>query len=93
VNAKAKGTRLEHKTMRRLEDDGYSCTRAAASLGAWDIIAIGPTDVRLVQVKANRWPGSVEMETLELFACPTNCRKQVWRWDDHARQPKVREIL
>jgi hypothetical protein len=35
----------------------------AASLGAWDIIGIGSTDVVLAQVKTRDWPGSVEMET------------------------------
>ena len=45
-------------------------TRAAASLGAWDIVGIGSTDIVLVQVKTRDWPGSVEMETLKLFAAP-----------------------
>lgn len=92
MNAKAKGTRAEHKTMRYLETIGYACTRAAASLGAWDIIAIGPRDIRCIQVKANRWPGSVEMETLEQFTCPPCVIREVWRWDDYAREPKVRTI-
>lgn len=92
MNTKGKGTRLEHKTMRRLESVGYCCTRAAASLGAWDVIAIGPHDVRLVQVKSNRWPGSVEMEALELFQCPAEVSKEVWRWNDHARDPMIRPV-
>lgn len=91
-NAKAKGTLREHKSIRLLEALGYSCCRAAASLGVWDIIAIGPTDIVLVQVKSNRWPGSVEMEQLTMFRAPPNARKLVHRWDDHARQPRVREV-
>jgi len=55
MNAKRKGTRNEHRSMRLLEAAGYSVTRAAASLGDWDIIAIGPVDVILVQVKSNAW--------------------------------------
>jgi len=39
VNAKAR------RNMRLFEDLGYSCTRAAASLGTFDIVAIGPTDI------------------------------------------------
>jgi hypothetical protein len=46
---------------------GYACTRAAASLGAWDIIGIGSTDIVLCQVKTRDWPGTVEMETLKAF--------------------------
>jgi Holliday junction resolvase len=48
-NRRAKGTRKEHRSMRLVESAGYACTRAAASLGAWDIIAISATAV--VQVK------------------------------------------
>jgi len=92
INTKAKGTRLEHRTMKVLEAAGYKCCRSAASLGEWDVIAVGPTNVRLVQVKANRRPGSVEMETLHSFVAPSNCSREVWVWKDRARQPII-EIL
>jgi len=92
MNAKAKGNRSEHKTMRLLESLGYSCTRSSSSIGAFDVLAIGPKDVRLIQFKSNRWPGSVEMEAIELFACPSSCTKEIWRWNDHARQPVVKVI-
>ena len=49
----------EHRSIRLLEAAGYACTRAAASLGAWDIIGVGSTDFALVQVKTRDWPGSV----------------------------------
>jgi len=91
-NAKAKGTRNEHRTMRLLESMGYACTRAAASLGAWDVIGIGPTDVVLVQVKTNRWPGSLELEALQEFRAPPNARKLLHRWDTRQRAPRVREL-
>ena len=92
MNAKAKGTRNEHRTMRLLEAAGYCCTRAAASLGAWDVIGVGSTDVVLVQCKSNSWPGAVEMETLRAFPAPPNCRKLVHRWRDGRRLPDVREV-
>ena len=91
-NAKRKGTRNEHRSIRLLESAGYQCCRSAASLGAWDIVGIGSTDVVLVQVKSNAWPGSVEMETLQLFRVPANCRKLVHRWRDRQRLPDVREL-
>jgi len=92
VNAKRKGTRNEHRSIALLEAAGYRCTRSAASLGEWDIIGIGSTDVVLCQVKSNAWPGSVEMETLLQFACPPNCRPLVHRWRDRQRLPDVREL-
>jgi hypothetical protein len=30
----------------------HACTRACASLGLFDVLAVGPVDVRLLQVKA-----------------------------------------
>jgi Holliday junction resolvase len=92
MNAKGKGTRNEHRTIRYLEAIGYRCTRAAASMGEWDVIAISSTDVRLVQCKSNRWPGSIEVEAMEQFPCPAGVRREIWRWDDRVREPKVKVI-
>lgn len=78
--------------MQLLEAAGYRCTRAAASLGAWDIIGVGSADIVLLQVKSNEWPRSAEMETLETFPVPPNARKLVHRWRDRKRAPDVREI-
>lgn len=93
MNAKRKGTRNEHRSIALLEASGYRCTRAAASLGAWDIIGIGSADVVLLQVKTRDWPGSVEMETLREFPTPPNARKLVHRWRDRQRLPDVKELL
>ena len=90
MNAKAKGTRNEHRSIRLLEAAGYACTRAAASLGAFDIIGIGSKDVVLVQVKTRDWPGAVETETLREFPVPPNARKLVHRWRDRERLPDVK---
>jgi hypothetical protein len=92
MNTKRKGTKREHKTMQRLESAGYRCTRAAASLGEWDIIAISPHDIRLIQVKSNRWPVRKEMARLEKFRVPAGVKKEVWRWDDYVRQPRIRPV-
>jgi len=75
-----------------LEAAGYHCTRSAASLGAFDIIGIGPSDMVLVQVKTRDWPGSVEMECLEAFPVPQNARKIIHRWRHRARIPDVKVI-
>jgi hypothetical protein len=92
MNAKRKGTRNEHRSARLLEAAGYAVTRAAASLGAWDLVAIGSTDIVLVQVKTRDWPGTVESETLELSPVPPGARKLIHRWRDHQRLPDVKEL-
>jgi hypothetical protein len=92
VNAKRKGNRNEHRRIALLEAAGYRCSRSAASLGEWDIIAIGPVDVVLVQVKTRDFPGSAEMERLKQFPAPANCRKLVHRWRDGKRHPDIREV-
>jgi Holliday junction resolvase len=92
MSAKAKGTRNEHRSMRLLEAASYKCTRAAASLGVWDIIGIGSTDIVLVQVKTNAWPGTVEIEAMRSFPAPGNARKLIHRWRDRQRLPDVREL-
>lgn len=92
MNAKRKGTAREYRSIALLEAAGYLCTRAAASLGAWDIIGISATDVVLVQCKSRDWPGSAEMETLRDFPCPPNCRRLIHRWRDRQRMPDVKEV-
>ena len=92
MNAKRKGNRNEHKSIALLEKEGYLCTRGAASLGTFDIIAIGAKGILLVQVKSNRWPESKEMEAIREFACPSNCVKVIHRWRDYQSEPDVKEV-
>jgi Holliday junction resolvase len=92
MNSARKGARNERRSRDLLEAAGYAVTRAAASLGDWDLIGVGSTDVVLCQVKTRDWPGTVEMETLRTFVCPANCRKLVHRWRHGQRAPDVREL-
>jgi Holliday junction resolvase len=92
MNTKAKGNRNEHRSIAVLEAAGYKCCRSAASLGSWDIVGVSSTDVVLVQVKTRDWPGSVEMETMQLFQAPANCRKLIHWWRDRQRTPDVKEL-
>lgn len=78
--------------MALMEAAGYSCTKAGASLGVFDIIAIGSIDIVLLQVKSNEWPRSAEMETIKNFVAPHNAKKLVHRWRDRQRLPDVREV-
>jgi Holliday junction resolvase len=92
VNSKAKGAKNERRSMRLLEAAGYACTRSAASLGEWDIIGVSADGFVLVQVKTRDFPGAEEMETLEAFRCPANCRKLIHRWKDRSRLPDIKEL-
>ena len=92
MNAKRKGNRNEYKSIRLLEAAGYACTRAAASLGVFDIVGVNSADILLVQVKTRDWPGSVEMEAIKKFPAPPNARKLIHRWRDRQRLPDVREL-
>lgn len=92
MNAKAKGTRAELRSRKLLESCGYHVTKSGASLGLWDLVAIGPADFVVVQVKCGRPPSPAEREALALFRCPPNCRKLIHVWKDRARLPDVREL-
>ena len=93
-NPKAKGTRLEHRTIRLLEAVGYSCIRAAGSLGPFDLVAVNRLGSRFIQVKANDWPRPAERETMRLAArnLPPDSLVECWRWDDRSRQPQIRQL-
>lgn len=107
-NPKAKGSRNERRSIAWLSKQGYRCTKSGGSLGEWDIIGIGPNDVVLVQVKTNCWPSPAERKRLGDFYVPNlirlswdiddgeyqspGVRKVMHRWNDHAREPEVREV-
>ena len=94
MNTKAKGNRAEHRCMRMLEAQGFQTTRSSASLGAWDVIAVGLDGVRLVQVKCNRRPGRAEMETLRAFKVPpSGVSKEVWVFKDGKPREPIIEFL
>lgn len=91
MSAKAKGTRAERKTMRRLESVGYTTMRAPASLGVWDVLAWRPDvpGIRAIQVKCNRAPGPLEREHMELAPLPPDSTREYWVWHDYAREPVI----
>jgi Holliday junction resolvase len=92
MNAKRKGNHQEHRSRRILETAGYAVTRAAGSLGAWDLLGVSATDMVLVQVKSNRPPSPAEREALALFPCPANCKRLIHVWVDRQRWPRVTEL-
>ena len=78
--------------MRILSDAGYLCTRAGASLGLFDVIAIGPADVRLVQVKCGgAYLSTLERERITSLAVPPNVTRECWRLPDR-RAPIIERL-
>jgi Holliday junction resolvase len=93
MNTKAKGTRAEHRAMRLLEAAGYSCTRAGASLGLFDVIAIGAVDVRCIQVKAGgQYASRLEREQLQQAVVPAFCTREIWRFPDRCKTPLIERL-
>lgn len=92
--SKAKGAYYEHKAIKALEACGYITCRAGGSLGAFDVIAIGPNDIRCVQIKGGDHPylRPIEREAIAGIRVPTQCTKELWKYPKHARQPII-EIL
>lgn len=87
------GARAERRARRILEAAGYIVTRAAGSRGLWDLVAIGPRDIRLVQVKAGTARLSpVEREQLQSATVPPNASREYWRFPPRARAPIIETL-
>ncbi len=90
MNSKRKGTRAEHRAIHILEADGYVCTRAGGSLGLFDVIAVGPRDVRLLQVKCGgAYLSATEREQIQQLAVPSNVSRECWRFPDRHPTPVI----
>jgi Holliday junction resolvase len=93
-NAKAKGTRAERRAIRILEAAGYVCTKAGGSLGVFDVIAIGPQDIRCIQVKAGsgNYCSAVEREVMRACIVPAIVSVEIWRFPDRCRAPLIERL-
>jgi hypothetical protein len=92
LNAKAKGTRAEHKSRRLLEAAGYRMVRSGGSLGEWDLVGCSTTGWVVVQVKTNRSPGALERRALAEWPAPPGTLKLIHVWRDYRRTPEVEEV-
>jgi Holliday junction resolvase len=93
MNAKRKGARAERRAIGLLEAAGYQCTKAGGSLGVFDIIAIGPHDVKGVQVKAGTARcRPLERAQLQRLPVPATVSKEIWRFPDRCRVPLIEQI-
>jgi Holliday junction resolvase len=90
MNHKAKGARGERRAMRLLEQLGYVCTKAGGSLGLFDVVAIGPHDVKVIQVKCGgQYLSGVEREQIQALTVPANVSRECWRFPDRCRAPLI----
>ncbi len=88
-----RGRSREYRVIKSLQDEGYTCIRAAGSKGMFDIVAVGPKGIRLIQVKLNKGPTSGERSALAEFRNhPANAVKEVWMFTDGSREPVVQQI-
>ena len=89
LNAKAKGSRREHKTRRYFEKEGYAFIKAGGSLGTWDLMGFRAEDGVAIQVKSNRRPRPKEYVAMRESQLPPCIRKAVVVWKDYEREPVI----
>jgi Holliday junction resolvase len=86
------GRRREYRAMRILEGQGYDCVlRTAGSHGAFDVIAIGSTNIRAVQCKPD-YVTPAERESLQELQVPSNVSKEIWRFITGKKDPFIEVI-
>lgn len=84
-----RGIEAERKCMKELEKQGFHVSRSAASKGAYDLIAMNASELRLIQVKRTKHHARrAEKRVIALLRdapCPqVPCiKKQLWCWIDH----------
>ena len=88
-----RGHDTERRCVRELELAGYECIRSAASKKTWDVIAIGPYDVKLIQCKrvkdlkgshATTTPQPI-IDKIRAAVAPNSAScvsKELWLWVD-----------
>ncbi len=95
-NAKAKGAEKERRTKALLEAEGWYVTRAGASLGAADLVALRAGErPLLVQVKASDRPfknfGPTERGELRDVAAAAGAVATLAWWPPRARTHDLRD--
>ncbi|MGB9866553.1 MAG: hypothetical protein ACPLPR_01395 [Bacillota bacterium] len=77
----------ELKAVRLLEAEGYTVARTAGSHSPFDVVAVGRSCVRLIQVKRVKRGGvhpALEegKRNLSRVPCPPCTSREVWVWVD-----------
>jgi hypothetical protein len=67
--------------------------KAGGSLGVFDVIAVGPLDVRCVQVKAGTARLSrAERAAIVALTLAPNVTREYWRFPDYCRAPTIERL-
>ena len=82
-----RGAQTEYRVCQELERVGYTCQRSAGSHNLWDVCAVGPTGIRLIQCKRTKQYYKTEYEVAkeqlkELPELP-NVSREIWVWRDN----------
>lgn len=76
-----KGRKIEQTIVAFLKDNGYVATRSAGSKGAFDVIAILDSHVRLIQAKYTDDPSrsfAAEIRKIAAISHPRCATKELW---------------
>ncbi len=75
----SRGRKLEYAVRDELISRGYILVvRSAGSKGPFDLVAISPSDIVLIQVKASSARRKAAVEQLKKIQVPENVRKEIW---------------
>jgi Holliday junction resolvase-like predicted endonuclease len=94
MNRKRKGTRKERQVKEMLERNGAFVVRSAGSFGPFDLVALWPDRVLLVQVKAGKGPSDREMQEMTSVLPTTSytLSKQVWIFRAREKNPHIVDV-
>lgn len=76
-----RGRSREYQVLRKLRQEGWLCSRSAASHGAVDIFAGRAGRILMVQVKSGKGRATeAERKTLKLWGEAFHGRVEIWRY-------------
>ena len=88
MNTSRQGHSRERQCVRELTERGYVAIRSAGSKKMWDVVAIGPNDIKLIQCKKTNKniqsaiaPKAV-VEEMRYAPAPNSgvVTKELWTW-------------
>ena len=78
-----RGVYYERRARQLLEAVGYTVSEARGSHGPFDLVAIGASGIRLIQVKSGVARLSpADRETIAGIAAPGVCSKELWKFPE-----------
>lgn len=85
-----RGRRKEYAVCKQLRSDGYLAQRTAGSHGLFDVMAVSPTTIKLIQVKyidsRSSWRDANTIK-LQKLPVPPGTTKEVWVYRKGTKDP------